>query len=331
MKHRLAKLTLLLGIMMILGATGTVFAGTSEAEAKETAALWPASCEEAARIGLEKIVKKNLADNECASLILKILGIEQEEADQPEKDDAGDMDKQEGCEKMPEEENPVDQNCGDNNTGEDTDDEKNHEGNDDTESTHEKEENKPDWMDWPHWMGRPDWTDWESRPGNQNGNGSQAEDSSDDSELQPGKNENGQTDSDTPQLENGSASAYAKAVVALVNEERDEAGLSSLTMNSSLCQVAQKKAEDMRDRGYFSHTSPTYGSPFEMMKQFGISYSAAGENIAKGQKTPESVMTAWMNSSGHRANILSISYDQNGVGYCTDASGTTYWVQMFIK
>lgn len=81
-----------------------------------------------------------------------------------------------------------------------------------------------------------------------------------------------------------SVSSYAQQVADLVNDERSSAGLSSLTMNAELCKVAQAKAEDMRDNNYFSHTSPTYGSPFEMMKQFGISYSAAGENIAKGQK-----------------------------------------------
>lgn len=128
-----------------------------------------------------------------------------------------------------------------------------------------------------------------------------------------------------------STSSYAKQVAKLVNEERRETGLSSLTLSSELSKVAQAKAEDMRDKGYFSHTSPTYGSPFEMMKQFGIKYTSAGENIAKGQRTPESVMNAWMNSQGHRANILSTSYEQIGVGYCTDARGNTYWVQMFIK
>lgn len=128
-----------------------------------------------------------------------------------------------------------------------------------------------------------------------------------------------------------STGSYAQQVADIVNDERSKAGLSSLTMNSDLSKVAQAKAEDMRDKNYFSHTSPTYGSPFDMMKQFGISYSAAGENIAKGQRSPESVMTAWMNSQGHRANILNSSYDQIGVGYCTDANGNTYWVQMFIK
>ena len=84
----------------------------------------------------------------------------------------------------------------------------------------------------------------------------------------------------------------------------------------------------MRNLGYFSHTSPTYGSPFEMMRSFGISYRSAGENIAKGQKSPAAVVNAWMNSSGHRANILNKSFTHIGVGYIADGS---YWTQMFIS
>ena len=126
-------------------------------------------------------------------------------------------------------------------------------------------------------------------------------------------------------------SANAQEVVKLVNKERNAAGLSALTENSRLSEVAQAKAEDMMKNGYFSHTSPVYGSPFEMMKTFGIAYSSAGENIAKGQKTPAAVMSGWMNSSGHKANILNASYEQIGVGFCKDSSGVTYWVQMFIR
>ena len=102
-------------------------------------------------------------------------------------------------------------------------------------------------------------------------------------------------------------------------------------MNADLAAVAEKKAEDMRDNNYFSHNSPTYGSPFDMMKQFGISYKAAGENIAKGQKTPEEVMNGWMNSQGHRDNILNANFTDIGVGFVTDSNGGTYWVQMFIR
>ena len=86
----------------------------------------------------------------------------------------------------------------------------------------------------------------------------------------------------------------------------------------------------MAKNRYFSHNSPTYGSAFDMMNNYGISYRAAGENIAKGQKSAQSVMNGWMNSSGHRANILKSNYTQLGVGYALDSNGNTYWVQMFI-
>jgi uncharacterized YkwD family protein len=123
-----------------------------------------------------------------------------------------------------------------------------------------------------------------------------------------------------------SPSSFEEQVVQLVNQQRAKAGLKSLTHRADVKNVAQKKAQDMINSNYFSHTSPNYGSPFDMLKTFGISYSYAGENIAKGQKTPQLVMNAWMNSSGHRANILKPEYDAIGVGYYHGA-----WVQMFIK
>ena len=116
-------------------------------------------------------------------------------------------------------------------------------------------------------------------------------------------NQNGNTGSTDTPSQSSNLSANAQEVIKLVNEERNAAGLSALTENSRLSEAAQAKAEDMMKNGYFSHTSPTYGSPFEMMKTFGITYKSAGENIAKGQKTPAAVMNGWMNSSGHRANI----------------------------
>jgi uncharacterized YkwD family protein/spore coat assembly protein SafA len=120
-------------------------------------------------------------------------------------------------------------------------------------------------------------------------------------------------------------------VVQLVNQERAKQGLSPLTHNWELSRVARTKSMDMRDRGYFSHTSPTYGSPFDMMKSFRINYRSAGENIAQGQSTPQAVVQAWMNSPGHRANILSTKYTQIGVGYASGGSGRHYWTQMFIR
>jgi uncharacterized YkwD family protein len=141
-------------------------------------------------------------------------------------------------------------------------------------------------------------------------------------------NTNTNNDNDTQTSNLGS---YEQQVVDLVNKERAAAGLPALKVNTKLAAVAEKKAEDMRDKNYFSHTSPTYGSPFDMMKQFGITYTSAGENIAMGQKTPEAVMNGWMNSEGHRANILNSSYTEIGVGYVTSSNGTTYWVQQFIR
>lgn len=138
-------------------------------------------------------------------------------------------------------------------------------------------------------------------------------------------------ESNTPEINDPNVdtqTSFEDQVLTLVNKERANAGLSPLTMDESLRKVARIKSTDMRTNGYFSHTSPTYGSPFDMMKQFGISYTAAGENIAQGYTTPEQVVNGWMNSSGHRANILSSEFTHIGVGY--DANGH-YWTQMFIK
>jgi len=125
--------------------------------------------------------------------------------------------------------------------------------------------------------------------------------------------------------------ALEAQVIKLVNAERAKKGLSALKQNWELSRVARYKSQDMIDKGYFAHQSPTYGSPFVMMDNFGIKFSAAGENIAYGQKTPAEVMNAWMNSPGHRSNILSATYNQIGVGVAKAANGTYYWTQMFIK
>jgi len=119
-------------------------------------------------------------------------------------------------------------------------------------------------------------------------------------------------------------------VITLVNQERAKQGLAPLKENVKLSSVAKIKSGDMVANNYFDHTSPTYGSPFDMMKKFGITYTAAGENIAMGQPTAASVMSAWMNSPGHRANILSKNFTEIGVGIARDKSGTIYWTQQFI-
>ena len=121
--------------------------------------------------------------------------------------------------------------------------------------------------------------------------------------------------------------SYEQEVIRLVNEIREQNGLKALTYDWELGRVARYKSQDMKDNRYFSHTSPVYGSPFDMIKNFGITYRSAGENIAKGQTTPQAVVNAWMNSSGHRANILNPSFTRIGVGYVADGN---YWTQMFI-
>jgi uncharacterized YkwD family protein/spore coat assembly protein SafA len=120
-------------------------------------------------------------------------------------------------------------------------------------------------------------------------------------------------------------------VLTLVNQERQKAGLKPLAMDWEVQRVARIKSCDMAKQGYFSHTSPTYGSPFTMMKSHGINYRSAGENIAAGQRTASEVMSAWMNSAGHRANILKGDFTHIGVGYCTGGSSGVYWTQMFIS
>ncbi|MBQ8807972.1 MAG: SafA/ExsA family spore coat assembly protein [Clostridia bacterium] len=121
--------------------------------------------------------------------------------------------------------------------------------------------------------------------------------------------------------------SYESEVIRLVNEQRVKNGLKELQSDWELSRVARFKSQDMKDNNYFSHKSPTYGSPFEMIKNFGISYKSAGENIAKGQASPQAVVNAWMNSSGHRANILNTTYTKIGVGYVAEGK---YWTQMFI-
>ncbi|TDT62284.1 spore coat assembly protein SafA/uncharacterized YkwD family protein [Fonticella tunisiensis] len=125
--------------------------------------------------------------------------------------------------------------------------------------------------------------------------------------------------------------ALENEVIRLTNIERAKAGLPALKANWELSRVARYKSQDMVNKNYFSHQSPTYGSPFQMMENFGIRFTAAGENIAYGQRSPEEVVRAWMNSPGHRANILSRSYTEIGVGVAKKSNGTLYWTQMFIR
>ena len=126
--------------------------------------------------------------------------------------------------------------------------------------------------------------------------------------------------------DSGSVSSLERQVVALVNQERAAYGLSPLTLSADLSDGARLKSQDMLDSRYFYHNSPTYGTPFEMMRSLGITYRAAAENIAMGYRTAEAVVNGWMNSPGHRANILSDKYTEIGVGHVDG-----YWTQWFVN
>lgn len=121
-------------------------------------------------------------------------------------------------------------------------------------------------------------------------------------------------------------SSYAAQVVSLVNAERAKQGLSALTVSTKVQQAAQTRAGELRSS--FSHTRPSGTSCFTALTEAGVSYTRAGENIAYGQSSPAAVVQAWMNSSGHRANILSRDFTTIGIGY-TVVNGTAYWSQFF--
>lgn len=123
------------------------------------------------------------------------------------------------------------------------------------------------------------------------------------------------------------ALSYAEQVAALVNEERAKAGLPALEVNAEITAAANVRAKEIKQS--FSHTRPDGSSFSSALKEQGVSYRGSGENIAWGQKSPEQVMNGWMNSEGHRANILNKNFKNIGVGYYQDANGVNYWVQLF--
>ena len=118
-------------------------------------------------------------------------------------------------------------------------------------------------------------------------------------------------------------------VFNLINEKRVANGLKALAIDKEVVVVARDKAKDMVNNNYFSHTSPTYGSPFDMLKKYGISYKSAGENLA-GNSSNSKAVEAWMNSEGHRANILNSSYNYTGIGVVSSSKYGKIYVQMFI-
>lgn len=128
--------------------------------------------------------------------------------------------------------------------------------------------------------------------------------------------------------QSSSNSSYVEQVIQMVNQERGKAGVSALTTTTNLSSAAATRAQEIV--GSFSHTRPSGAAFNTVLNESGISYSGAGENIAWGQTTPQQVMESWMNSSGHKANILNGSFTKIGVGFYKDASGKCYWTQEFI-
>ena len=120
-----------------------------------------------------------------------------------------------------------------------------------------------------------------------------------------------------------------KEVFDLINKQRTNNGLQPLKEDAEVQKVARIKAQDMVSNNYFAHESPTYGTPFQMLKKFNISYKTAGENIAANSSN-NSAVTAWMNSSGHKANILNSNYNYTGIGVVSSNRYGKIYVQMFI-
>ena len=135
--------------------------------------------------------------------------------------------------------------------------------------------------------------------------------------------------SGTSVTQTSSMNSDEKEVFDLINKQRTNNGLPALQNDSEVQRIARIKAQDMVDNNYFSHNSPTYGSPFDMMKSFKVSYKTAGENIAANSSN-SSAVTAWMNSSGHKANILNSSFNYTGIGVVKSPKYGKIYVQMFI-
>jgi len=124
---------------------------------------------------------------------------------------------------------------------------------------------------------------------------------------------------------------FEREVVRLVNVERRQRGLRELEENWEVSRVARFKSQDMIDNNYFAHNSPVFGTPFQMLRNFGIAFNTAAENIAFGQRTPREVVNSWMNSAGHRRNILDPNFRQIGVGVARNPrNGQLFWTQMFV-
>lgn len=121
-----------------------------------------------------------------------------------------------------------------------------------------------------------------------------------------------------------------KQMLELINKERKKVGVAPLKMNLEIVKIARIKSQDMIDKNYFNHTSPTYGDPFKMMKDFGVSYHYAGENLA-GNSSVTSAHESLMNSQGHKKNILNPDFDEIGIGIVDGGPYGKMFTQMFIR
>ncbi|MCX7772372.1 MAG: CAP domain-containing protein [Clostridia bacterium] len=133
----------------------------------------------------------------------------------------------------------------------------------------------------------------------------------------------------TPQ-QTGDLSQDEKLLLDLINKERAASNVPPLAADPELMKVARLKATDMSQNNYFSHFSPTYGSPFDMMRQFGITFKAAAENIA-GNSTVQGAVSSWMKSEGHKTNIMNPTYNFTGIGIAKNNKYGYVFVQQFIK
>ena len=177
----------------------------------------------------------------------------------------------------------------------------------------------------PDWKNNCDNNNNSSNTGNEN-NGSTGNENNGNNNENTDSENNGNDNTSKPDNSVSSESRYISEVVRLVNAERAKEGLAALQMDSSLNSAAQVRAKEIVTS--FSHTRPNGSNCFTALSEAGIKYNGSGENIAYGQKTPAEVVNAWMNSAGHRANIMSSKFTKIGVG-CHNSNGTYYWSQFF--
>ena len=148
--------------------------------------------------------------------------------------------------------------------------------------------------------------------------------------IYPNSSNGGNTNNNTGNTQTSSTmNSDEKEVFNLINQQRINNGLTALKVDEEVQRVARIKAQDMVENNYFSHTSPIYGSPFNMLNSFKISYKTAGENIA-GNSSNSGAVNAWMNSSGHKANILNSNFNYTGIGVVSSPKYGKVFVQMFI-